>query len=210
VEGVVCCGILLSSQQYSARVTPLPLPVCAFRPEPEGCSCLLTLAQLRIRLNVAVDPAAPSTLQCMQGSYTAGARMALQQPTWCKLRPEQFDVLANAARASLPENVMFLLGPGVSPHPASPHSSSGINSNSSTTGSRTGLTAHGSSSSSSKAQSNSSGLVGPPMPALQVHQTTDSPGPTAAPIHDAHTISSPSLALQASTGAGSSLQPQPL
>lgn len=67
----------------------------------------------------------PLTSLLPQGSYSPAARAALQQPTWCKLRPEQFNVLADTADASVPENVMFLLAqPGASTQPASNSGSS--------------------------------------------------------------------------------------
>lgn len=70
----------------------------------------------------------------MQGSYSSAARAALQQPTWCKLRPEQFSVLADNADASVPENVMFLLNQAAA---GSPSQSSSGDSASSSSGSNT-------------------------------------------------------------------------
>jgi hypothetical protein len=35
---------------------------------------------------------------------------AMQQPTWCKLRPENFQLLLDHADATVPENVLFVLG----------------------------------------------------------------------------------------------------
>uniref|UniRef100_A0A383WPH4 Methyltransferase FkbM domain-containing protein n=1 Tax=Tetradesmus obliquus TaxID=3088 RepID=A0A383WPH4_TETOB len=53
------------------------------------------------------------------GNVTRGMRLqvtlspsahAMQQPTWCKLRPEQFQLLLDHADAAVPENVLFVLG----------------------------------------------------------------------------------------------------
>lgn len=77
--------------------------------------------------------------------------MALQQPTWCKLRPENFGMLADSADlADAPENVLFLLS-----QPAHQASSSGAKA-----GASSGIGSSNSSSSvrDSSSSSSSSGV----------------------------------------------------
>ncbi len=46
------------------------------------------------------------------GSFSPAAQMAYHQPTWCKMRPEHFDlVVRGAAREEVPENLLFVLRP---------------------------------------------------------------------------------------------------
>jgi FkbM family methyltransferase len=43
-----------------------------------------------------------------QASFSSSAQEALQQPTWCKLRPEQFHLLVAQAHDEVPENVLLV------------------------------------------------------------------------------------------------------
>lgn len=46
---------------------------------------------------------------CVQGTFSA-SRVVPQQPTWCKLRPEHFQMLVDQSDPTVPENVLFVLG----------------------------------------------------------------------------------------------------
>lgn len=44
----------------------------------------------------------------------------MTQPTWCKLRPDQFPLLTEHAHDEVPENVIFMLGGSPDPPPPRP------------------------------------------------------------------------------------------
>ncbi|KAF8068401.1 HOC1 [Scenedesmus sp. PABB004] len=54
----------------------------------------------------------------LQGPFSPTAHAAAAQPTWCKLRPENFRLLVDHADGKVPENVLFLLGQALGAAPA--------------------------------------------------------------------------------------------
>lgn len=142
----------------------------------------------------------------LQGSFSSVARAALLQPTWCKLRPEQFHILADTTDAAVPENVMFLLG-AVQPSSSAAPDSVSDGSRSTTT---TSIIASGRSESSSSGSSSA-----PSVPSGSVRSGSDAAADpslvaqlqqAAAPQPTQPTAPQPSLAV---VGADNSRQ-QPL
>jgi hypothetical protein len=158
----------------------------------------------------------------LQSSYSSTAQKVLRQPTWCKLRPEQFNVLADAADASVPENVMFLLGQHDSaPQPSSlpvdgkygSGSRSSSRSDSSGTGhmsgsTNPGMTAHGGVGDSAAAvgQDSSSDADVGTTPVAELQQAVAGPGIAADPQRSEQVAPPPSLVLAGSTGISADLQ----
>lgn len=142
-----------------------------------------------------------------QGTYSAGARMALQQPTWCKLRPEQFAMLADTADAQVPENVMFLLGQAA----FTTQSSSG-DGNKSSSSSSVGVVSSSSRSAGTTSGSNvegssyAAGAAGASKPHLQRNNAPAAPATmTVQGKRQAAPLSPPpSLALPETTGSADS------
>jgi hypothetical protein len=146
----------------------------------------------------------------LQGSFSSVARAALQQPTWCKLRPEQFHILADTTDAAVPENVMFLLGAVQPSSSAAPVSGSEGSSSSTIT---TSIITSGRSESSSISSSGSGSASS--VPSGSVRSGSDAAADpslvaqlqqAAAPQPTQPTAPQPSLAV---VGADSSRQ-QPL
>eukprot|EP00775_Hariotina_reticulata_P008242 gene8242-8432_t len=58
---------------------------------------------------------ATSVLRAQGTLPPSTAQLVLQQPTWCKLRPDRFQLLVEQADQEVPENLLFVLGQHLSP-----------------------------------------------------------------------------------------------
>jgi hypothetical protein len=154
----------------------------------------------------------------LQGSYSSTAQKVLRQPTWCKLRPEQFSVLTDAADASVPENVMFLLGQ----HDSPPHQTSllvdgkhGSDSGNSRSDSRDAEQMSSSTnpvtnthdgvgdSAIAADRASNSDAAGGTRPEAELQQAVAGSGTAAELQHSEQAAPPPSLVLAGSTGSGS-------
>jgi hypothetical protein len=67
-------------------------------------------------------------LGSLQAPPAPTSHVLMQQPTWCKLRPENFAMLIEHATPGTPENVLFVLGapPQQQLQPQQQHGASGV------------------------------------------------------------------------------------